>query len=248
MGITTAQDGATRPGSIGLLRAMADAGDLPIDVVAYPLFTGVDIPLLNEIAADKGSKGRFRLGGIKLTLDGSIQGYTAYLSQPYYKQPGEDAIMDDQCCGTGNAERVFFGSAHAPHRAVERLASDDNNCGFPNMNPAEIDAWLTAGDTCSLQRNPRSHEWGCRNRTCSSNSIRRVRGDQPRKDLRTVIIHAQTIREDQLPNIAAQARPDCHLFFPIHVVFWGDRHRVDLFLDPTARSASARRNRRSIGA
>lgn len=226
-GITTAQDGATSPQSIDLLRNMAESGDLPIDVVAYPLFTGIDIPLLNEIVADKGSTGRFRLGGIKLTVDGSIQGYTAYLSEPYHVPAGAGATMDDQCCGTDNAERVFFGSAHAPHRAIERLAAGEENCGFANMTQDEIDTWLGIGDTCGLQI--LAHTNGDKATDMLLDSIRKVRGDQPRKDLRTVIIHAQTMREDQL-DVAAQ-HGLIPSFFPIHVVFWGDRHR-EVFLGP----------------
>lgn len=60
-------------------------------------------------------------------------------------------------------------------------------------------------------------------------AIRNVRGDQPRPELRTTIIHAQTMREDQLD--VAKAHGMCPSFFPIHVVFWGDRHR-DIFLGP----------------
>ena len=60
-------------------------------------------------------------------------------------------------------------------------------------------------------------------------AVERVRGDEPRPDLRSVIIHAQTIREDQLD--AASAHGLMPSFFPIHVEFWGDRHR-DIFLGP----------------
>lgn len=237
-GITTAQDGATSPGSIGVLRTMAESGDLPIDVVAYPLYKCIKEDergelhpdgkeLLAKIAAYKGSTGRFRLGGIKLTVDGSIQGYTAYLSKPYYVQPSEDATMDDQCCGTGNAERVFFGSAHAPHGAIERLAGSGEGCGYTNMQQYEIDKWLARGDEYGLQT--LVHTNGDAATDMLLKSIRKVRGDQPRKDLRTVIIHAQTMREDQL-DVAAQ-HGLIPSFFPIHVIFWGDRHR-EVFLGP----------------
>jgi predicted amidohydrolase YtcJ len=60
-------------------------------------------------------------------------------------------------------------------------------------------------------------------------AVNQVRGDEPRPDLRSVIIHAQTIREDQLDVAAAHALVPS--FFPIHVEFWGDRHR-DIFLGP----------------
>jgi predicted amidohydrolase YtcJ len=103
-GITTAQDGSTGKGAAALLEAMANAGKLPIDVVSYPLFEGVDDAALTQIVADldqfKSSSGathRFRRGGIKLVVDGSLQGYTAFLTQPYYVQPGNTAPTPDKC-------------------------------------------------------------------------------------------------------------------------------------------------------
>jgi predicted amidohydrolase YtcJ len=56
-----------------------------------------------------------------------------------------------------------------------------------------------------------------------------VRAAGPRPELRTTIIHAQTMREDQLDYSAKHGLTPS--FFPIHVYFWGDRHR-DIFLGP----------------
>jgi predicted amidohydrolase YtcJ len=51
----------------------------------------------------------------------------------------------------------------------------------------------------------------------------------PGKDRRTVIIHAQTMQEDQLD--LADELGMISSFFPAHVYYWGDRHR-DVFLGP----------------
>ena len=59
--------------------------------------------------------------------------------------------------------------------------------------------------------------------------LKNVRGDNPRPDLRTTIIHAQTIRDDQMDYAGANGL--ILSFFPIHVKFWGDRHE-QLFLGP----------------
>jgi predicted amidohydrolase YtcJ len=59
--------------------------------------------------------------------------------------------------------------------------------------------------------------------------VEKIRADQVRSDLRTTIIHAQTMRDDQLDFSAKHGLTPS--FFPIHVYFWGDRHR-DLFLGP----------------
>lgn len=60
-------------------------------------------------------------------------------------------------------------------------------------------------------------------------AVEKVRAEKPRPDLRTTIVHAQTMRDDQLEFAAKQGLTPS--FFPIHVYFWGDRHR-DLFLGP----------------
>ena len=65
----------------------ANSKALAIDVVAYPLYKVVDDAMMADIARSWRNVGRYRMGGIKLAIDGSIQGYTAYLSQPYYVQP-----------------------------------------------------------------------------------------------------------------------------------------------------------------
>lgn len=86
-GITTAQDGGTGAGAAKLLAAMAKAGKLPIDVVGYPMYKTTDDKLFDTVASERKTPGRFRLGGIKLTVDGAIQGYTAYLSKPITSNP-----------------------------------------------------------------------------------------------------------------------------------------------------------------
>lgn len=60
-------------------------------------------------------------------------------------------------------------------------------------------------------------------------AVKAARPVQPHPELRTTIIHAQTIREDQLDFAAAQGLVPS--FFPIHITYWGDRHR-ELFLGP----------------
>lgn len=47
--------------------------------------------------ADKMTE-RFKLGGIKITVDGSIQGYTGFLTSPYYVQPVESEVPRKYLC------------------------------------------------------------------------------------------------------------------------------------------------------
>jgi len=51
----------------------------------------------------------------------------------------------------------------------------------------------------------------------------------PRNDARHIIVHCQTVREDQMDRM--QRLGIIPSFFPTHTYFWGDRHR-DLFLGP----------------
>lgn len=82
-GYTTVQEGRAMPGSATMLAKAGEAGFLDVDVVVYP-----DIfEALNEITPSRDYRNRVRIGGAKATIDGSPQGKTAFLSQPYYKPP-----------------------------------------------------------------------------------------------------------------------------------------------------------------
>lgn len=87
-GITTVQDGLTRRPEWAILSSMAQAGRLNTDVVAY-----ADMKDSRELFAAhpeyaRGYRGRLRLGGYKIFLDGSPQGRTAWMTQPY--ENGDD--------------------------------------------------------------------------------------------------------------------------------------------------------------
>jgi predicted amidohydrolase YtcJ len=86
-GYTTAQDGRTTPGQAKLMRSVADKGELEIDIVSYP---DVLMPNAREMIESEHSleyRNRFRIGGGKLTIDGSPQGFTAWRDRPYYNPP-----------------------------------------------------------------------------------------------------------------------------------------------------------------
>ncbi len=102
-GYTTVQDGRADPSGVATAIAAAERGKLVVDVVSYP-----DILQMGEGAFMRGAyygrtyKGHLRIGGVKLTLDGSPQGKTAWLTQPYLvppdgQKPGYTGygVMDD---------------------------------------------------------------------------------------------------------------------------------------------------------
>lgn len=100
-GYTTADEGRATASQIQVMQAYAAANRLPIDIVAYP-------DVMNDAAdALKHSPtyvNRFRIGGGKLTIDGSPQGKTAWRDRPYYVPPpgeradyvGYAAVTNDQ--------------------------------------------------------------------------------------------------------------------------------------------------------
>lgn len=83
-GVTTAQEGATSAADVALLQKAAAQDRLFIDVVAYPFITEAKAVFEKNVPATFGTYSkRFKLGGIKVTADGSPQGRTALFSKPY---------------------------------------------------------------------------------------------------------------------------------------------------------------------
>ena len=83
-GITTAQEGASHLGDIEIIQKGSQNDALFIDVISYPFITEFDTIFKTYNEADFGKyKQHFKLGGIKITLDGAPQGRTAFFSTPY---------------------------------------------------------------------------------------------------------------------------------------------------------------------
>jgi predicted amidohydrolase YtcJ len=84
-GYTTAQEGRTMENHEMLVNA-SEAGKLKLDVVSY-----VDYLFVDKYMSSKWNSrtydNHYRIGGMKLTLDGSPQGRTAWRTQPYLIPP-----------------------------------------------------------------------------------------------------------------------------------------------------------------
>jgi len=192
-GITTAQDGASSLGGINELRSAANEKPFPIDVVSFQMvdetYLGGNSPPL-PILSDY--KSGFKIGGVKMILDGSPQGKTAYLTQPY-KIPPKGGAHD------------YRGYPIMPAESVDALFTKFIDAGLPILAHANGDA---AADLFV----------NALNRSIDTSSI---------PDHRTVMIHAQTVREDQLDIMAElKAIPS---FFSAHTFYWGDWHRDSVF-------------------
>ncbi len=83
-GVTTAHEGATHLPQFQTMKRASAAGANIIDVIAYPFITDVD-KILAEFPVSEWGKYhyRFKIGGVKITLDGSPQGRTAAFRTPY---------------------------------------------------------------------------------------------------------------------------------------------------------------------
>lgn len=83
-GITTAHEGLTHAADVELIYRAAEGGANLIDVVSYPFILELDEVLSKHPPQEFGSyRNRVKLGGVKVTLDGSPQGRTAYFTTPY---------------------------------------------------------------------------------------------------------------------------------------------------------------------
>lgn len=189
-GITTAQEGGADRITLQLLKAAGEAGMLNMDVIAYHRVRNNDLTAVDGIPFGR-YQNRLKIGGVKMMLDGSPQGKTAYLTEPYHVPP------------PGQPED-YRGYPILPDEAVDAMFAAYLDAKIPILAHANGDA---AADQLV-------------------NAVARAR---PRAGHRTVMIHAQTVREDQLDRMTSLGIMPS--FFSAHVFFWGDWHR-DSVLGP----------------
>ncbi|WP_247742339.1 MULTISPECIES: amidohydrolase [unclassified Ruegeria] len=85
-GYTTGQEGRSSGEIVEVLRKVGATEGLPIDVVAFPDVLEARDYIRDNTSADYVD--RVRVGGCKLTIDGSPQGFTALRDRPYYDPVG----------------------------------------------------------------------------------------------------------------------------------------------------------------
>lgn len=87
-GVTTIMDGATSDSDLDVLLEASKRNLFTVDIVSYPFYNWVDLNYQRyQPIKDKRYNNHFRIAGIKLVLDGSPQGKTAWLSKPYFVPP-----------------------------------------------------------------------------------------------------------------------------------------------------------------
>lgn len=91
-GITTVQEGAASKDQVLLYEQLGEAGELYLDIAAYPTWDAYSMMKLDGYAPSKTYTNNFRIAGAKIVLDGSPQGKTAFMTQPYLNPPAGEPV------------------------------------------------------------------------------------------------------------------------------------------------------------
>lgn len=191
-GITTFMDGGVgcnggAPEFMQVYLDLARSGDMPIRGYLQMMPAEMNA-LLNYKIFNFGSD-YLCLGGAKLFIDGSIQGYTAALKEGYYARPETHGVT--LCTPEELTDNIIRYHANGIQVAVH--ANGDMGAEIV------ISAFEKANEL------------------------------YPGRDLRHMLIHAQTVSEDHLHRMKAIGVIPS--FFVRHVEVWGDRHKK-FFLGP----------------
>ena len=185
-GYTTVQEGKSSQAIDVVWQKLAKEGRIDVDVVSYPDYlSGRDYV---AGAASRDYVNGFRVGGAKLTIDGSPQGFTAWRDQPYFAP-------------VGNFPPAYVGyPAVKTEKVVEAL-----DWAFANKVQILVHSNGEAASDVLIA------------------AVRAATAAQGPGDRRTVLIHGQFLREDQVQSFV-----DLDVFpslFPMHTFYWGDWHR-----------------------
>lgn len=205
-GYTTAQDGRSTIDVTTALSKAAETGKLFIDVVAYPdIIWNKDAMNSVYYTKDKSYQNHYRIGGVKLTLDGSPQGKTAWLSKCYHANPeGQEGCYK----------------------------------GYPILEDDKAIEYITMAF---------ENDWQIMCHTNGDAAIDQfIKGVQAavnttdKQDHRSVLIHGQTLRKDQIPSLTGlDIYPS---LFPMHTYYWGDWHRESVLGEERAAYISPARD------
>jgi predicted amidohydrolase YtcJ len=185
-GYTTAQEGRAMSNH-EFLTAMAEQDKLKIDVVSYIDYTFVD-QYMDSKWYGNDYINNYKIGGIKVTLDGSPQGRTAWRTKPYLVPP--------------------FGAA-------------EDYAGYPAIPNDE--------DLLNIYEKAFKNDWQIlthANGDAAMDQMIRTLTPLTEKygnvDRRSVLIHGQYVREDQLDSF--KELDIITSLFPLHTFYWGDWH------------------------
>ena len=205
-GYTTAQEGGGNTGFNNSLEKAANKGELYIDLVNYTVMDmGLEAMTSKYYTKDHSYSNHYRVGGVKLVLDGSPQGKTAWLTEPYLEPPsGKDHSYHGYPKYTKEDEEKFINQAF--QNQWQLLAHTNGD--------AAVDDFLFY--------------------------INQALSNHGYDDHRSVIIHGQVIRKDQIQKIA-----DLNVLaseYAVHTFYWGDWHLNSVLGSPRAEYISPTRD------
>lgn len=210
-GFTTVQEGRTSEWMVDLLESLKD--DIMLDIMVYPYIGKMhEGKRLTTCSVGSQIENHIKFAGVKLVLDGSPQGKTAWLSEPYYQVP-ESKSSDYQGYPVYTDEEVF----NFCKRAVENNWQMLVHCNGDSAG----DQFLNAYEKVLKDNN------------------------ENRTTLRPVMIHAQTVREDQLERMRELGMMVS--FFNDHVYYWGDYHLASVLGPERGRRISPLRSAEKRG-
>lgn len=185
-GITTIHEGSpTGVQAVEAIRAVAEREPLKADVA---VLTSAAAILDGRLQYEQTYTHGVRVAGVKLVLDGSPQGRTAWLTEPYREGP-PGAPADYVAYPTMDPDAYRAAAVALARRGVPFLAHSNGDAAIDLMLDGVAEG---------------------------------IAGMDPRPDHRSVIIHAQLMRRDQVERAAALGAVPS--FFAAHPFFWGDWH------------------------
>jgi len=188
-GFTTVQEGKTDLETLNILPQIAASHGFDIDIISYPDIAAIGgEALLKDRQISKEYLNGFRIGGVKLTFDGSPQGKTAWFTKPYLVPP----------------------SGQPPEYS-----------GYPAFTDEEALEWMSLAFANNWQL--LVHTNGDAAIDQLIRLLKRAQSNLKNRDHRTVMIHGQFTRKDQINSLK-----DLGIFpalYPMHTFYWGDWHR-----------------------
>ncbi|HYL26322.1 MAG TPA: amidohydrolase [Candidatus Nitrosotalea sp.] len=143
-GYTTAQDAPVVPTIMMLYEKAAQEGMLSIDLVAYAQAEGLVDRVNRGLRFPSEYSGHLRIGGVKLILDGSPQGRTAYFTQPYLTD-GPNGEKNYRGAPVVTADEVNRDVAFAYEHGAQVLAHCNGDAAIDMMLEAHVKAGAPGG-------------------------------------------------------------------------------------------------------
>ncbi len=203
-GVTTGYEGATHLAQLNTLKDAADQGLLFMDVIALPFITDLE-NILADYPVDQWMKydNNLKIGGCKITEDGSPQGKTAFFTKPYLT-------------GGPSGEKNWRGEPTFAPEMFNEMVKTCYDLGVQLFVHTNGDA---AGDLTLA-----AHELAA--------------ADDLDADRRTVLVHSQFVRSDQLEKyVEYKLIPS---FYTEHTFFFSAAHEANRGAQQAARISPMR--------